>query len=75
MLALLGLATIIVLLVAIMFNKMSPLVALIAVPIIAALIGGFGLETGKFIVDGIWSIAPFAAMFIWCSPCSSCARR
>ena len=65
MLALLGLATILVLLVVIMFNKMSPLVALIAVPIIASLIGGFGLETGKFIVDGIKSIAPVAAMFIF----------
>jgi CitMHS family citrate-Mg2+:H+ or citrate-Ca2+:H+ symporter len=65
MLALLGLVTIVVLLAAIMFNKMSPLVALIAVPIIAALIGGFGLETGKFIVDGIQSIAPVAAMFVF----------
>src|SRR5574338_205624 len=53
MLALLGLATIVVLLVAIMSNKMSPLVALIAVPIIAAVVGGFGLGTSKFIVDGI----------------------
>lgn len=65
MLALLGLATIVVLLVAIMSNRMSPLVALIAVPIIAALLGGFGLETSKFIVGGIRSIAPTAGMFVF----------
>ncbi|WP_377805502.1 citrate:proton symporter [Azospirillum sp. A29] len=65
MLALLGLATIVVLLVAIMTNRMSPLVALIAVPIIAALAGGFGLETSKFIIAGIRSIAPTAGMFVF----------
>ncbi|WP_376963488.1 citrate:proton symporter [Azospirillum sp. A26] len=65
MLALLGLATIVVLLAAIMTNRMSPLVALIAVPIIAALVGGFGLETSKFIIAGIRSIAPTAGMFVF----------
>lgn len=65
MLAFLGLATIIVLLVVIMTNRMSPLVALIAVPIIAALAGGFGLDTSKFIIAGIRSIAPTAGMFVF----------
>lgn len=65
MLALLGLATILVLLVVIMSNKMSPLVALIAIPIIAALVGGFGLGTSKFIIDGIRAIAPTAGMFVF----------
>ncbi|MDR1062814.1 MAG: citrate:proton symporter [Azoarcus sp.] len=65
MLALLGLATIVVLLAVIMTNKMSPLVALIAIPVIAALVGGFGLETGKFIVSGIRAIAPVAGMFVF----------
>ncbi|MDR1463127.1 MAG: citrate:proton symporter [Azoarcus sp.] len=65
MLALLGLATIVVLLAVIMSNKMSPLVALIAIPVIAALVGGFGLETGKFIVAGIRAIAPVAGMFVF----------
>jgi CitMHS family citrate-Mg2+:H+ or citrate-Ca2+:H+ symporter len=64
-LALLGLATIVVLLAVIMTNRMSPLVALIAVPIIAAIIGGFGLGTSKFIIDGIKSIAPVAGMFVF----------
>lgn len=65
MLALLGLATIVVLLTAIMTNRMSPLVALIAVPIVAALAGGFGFETSKFIIAGIRSIAPTAGMFVF----------
>jgi len=65
MLAVLGLATIVVLFVAIMSNRMSPLVALIAIPILAALFGGFGLGTGKFIIDGIKSIAPVAGMFVF----------
>ncbi|MGB7193079.1 MAG: citrate:proton symporter [Collimonas pratensis] len=65
MLALLGFITIVTLLAAILTKKMSPLVALIAIPIIAALIGGFGLETSKFIVAGITSIAPVAGMFVF----------
>ncbi len=66
MLALLGLLTIVVLLAAIISKRMSPLVALIAVPVVAALIGGFGLEgTGKFIVRGIREIAPVAGMFVF----------
>ncbi|MBK1663189.1 citrate transporter [Rhodospirillum rubrum] len=65
MLALLGLATILALLVAIMTNKLSPLVALIIIPVAASLIGGFGVETTKFIVSGIKDIAPVAAMFVF----------
>lgn len=65
MLALLGLATIALLLTAILTKKMSPLVALIAIPIAAALIGGFGMETSKFIVGGITRIAPVAGMFVF----------
>lgn len=65
MLALLGLCTIAILLAAILTKKMSPLVALITIPIVAALIGGFGLETSKFIVAGITNIAPVAGMFVF----------
>ena len=65
MLALLGLCTIAILLAAILTKKMSPLVALITIPIAAALIGGFGLETSKFIVAGITNIAPVAGMFVF----------
>lgn len=65
MLALLGIITIVVLLTAILSRRLTPLTALIAVPVIAALIGGFGLETGGFIVSGIRSVAPIAGMFIF----------
>ena len=65
MLALLGLATIAVLLAAIMLDWLSPLVALILVPTAAALIGGFGLATAGFIAHGLSSIAPVAAMFVF----------
>ncbi|WP_043814182.1 CitMHS family transporter [Rubrivivax gelatinosus] len=65
MLALLGLLTIVVMLAAIMTKKLSPMVALISIPIIAALIGGFGLETGKHIVAGVKNMAPIIGMFIF----------
>lgn len=65
MLALLGLCTIAILLATILTKKMSPLVALITIPIVAALIGGFGMDTSKFIVAGITNIAPVAGMFVF----------
>ena len=58
MLALLGALTVVVLLTVIMLNLLSPLVALIVVPIVAALLGGFGLATSKFVLAGISAIAP-----------------
>ena len=64
-LPLLGLATIVLLLAAIMTKRMSPLVALIIIPIAAALIGGFGLGTGKMVVDGLKSLAPVIGMFVF----------
>jgi CitMHS family citrate-Mg2+:H+ or citrate-Ca2+:H+ symporter len=65
MLALLGLTTIVALLAAIISRKLSPLVALIAIPSLAALIGGFGLSTGTFIVRGIQNIAPVVGMTVF----------
>ena len=65
MLALLGLATIVVLLAAIMSGRVSPLVALIVVPVAASFAGGFGLETGKFVTSGVQSLAPVVAMFVF----------
>ncbi|MGH2192718.1 SLC13 family permease, partial [Enterococcus faecalis] len=32
---------------------------------IAALVGGFGLQTSKFIVQGVTAIAPVAGMFVF----------
>jgi CitMHS family citrate-Mg2+:H+ or citrate-Ca2+:H+ symporter len=65
MLAALGTATIVVMLVAIITKRMSPLLALIAAPVAASLLGGFGWATGSFMVKGIQSVAPVAGMFIF----------
>ena len=65
MLALLGVATIVVLLAAILSRRMSALVALIVVPVVAALIGGFGLQTSQFVVTGVKALAPVVGMFVF----------
>jgi CitMHS family citrate-Mg2+:H+ or citrate-Ca2+:H+ symporter len=65
MLAPLGLATVLVLLVAILTRRLTPLVALIVVPVGAALLGGFGGEMGKWIATGLESMAPVVAMFVF----------
>ena len=63
-LPLLGLVTILLLLTVIMTKRMSPLIALILIPIAAALVGGFGLGTGKLVIDGIKSLAPVLGMVV-----------
>lgn len=64
-LALAGLLTVLIMLALIMTKRLSAMVALIAVPLVAALIMGFGLDVSKFIVDGIKGVAPIAVMFIF----------
>ncbi|KAG0192021.1 hypothetical protein DFQ28_010406 [Apophysomyces sp. BC1034] len=44
---------------------MSPLVALIIVPVVASLIGGFGMQTGQFAEDGLKNLAPVVGMFVF----------
>jgi len=65
MLALLGLVTIVLLLAVILSKRMSPLIALIIIPIAASLIGGFGFATSKFALDGLRSLAPVVGMFVF----------
>ncbi|ELQ09061.1 MULTISPECIES: CitMHS family transporter [Pseudomonas] len=65
MLATLGVITILAMLVSIMSKRISPLVALIALPIIAALLAGFGLQTSGFIITGIKNVAPVVGMFVF----------
>ena len=65
MLAALGVLTVAALRVLIVSRAASPLVALIAVPVAASLLGGFGLSTATFVVAGIRQIAPVAAMFVF----------
>ncbi|WP_192085455.1 CitMHS family transporter [Algoriphagus sp. Y33] len=65
MLSLLGFLTIVILLVLVMSKKASPVVALIMVPVVMGLIGGFGFELLDFMTDGIKTIAPTGVMFIF----------
>src|SRR3954469_11029524 len=65
MLALVGLATVLTLLGLILSRRMSPLVALIAVPTAASLLAGFGMQTGVFILTGLQQTASVAAMFVF----------
>jgi len=64
-LALLGLATIVLLLALIMSRRLSPLVALILVPTAAAIAGGFAKELPGFVLDGLKQTASVAAMFVF----------
>ena len=65
MLAFLGLLTILLLLALIITKTLSPVVALVVVPVVTALLAGFGAEIGGFVTDGIVTIAPTAVMFIF----------
>jgi CitMHS family citrate-Mg2+:H+ or citrate-Ca2+:H+ symporter len=65
MLALLGLFTVLLLLALIVSRRVTPLVALVVVPVAASLVGGFGLATGQFVTAGIQAIAPVVAMFVF----------
>jgi CitMHS family citrate-Mg2+:H+ or citrate-Ca2+:H+ symporter len=65
MLALLGVVTIITLLVVILTKTMTPLSALIAAPVAAALVAGFGAKTAGFMLHGIQGVAGVAGMFIF----------
>jgi CitMHS family citrate-Mg2+:H+ or citrate-Ca2+:H+ symporter len=65
MLAALGFATIAILLALILARKMTPLGALISVPVVASITGGFGFKTAGFMLRGIESVAGIAGMFVF----------
>jgi CitMHS family citrate-Mg2+:H+ or citrate-Ca2+:H+ symporter len=65
LLALLGTLTIVGLMAAILSKRVSPMVALIAFPVIASLCAGFGLQTGKFMIAGIEAISGVIGMFVF----------
>jgi CitMHS family citrate-Mg2+:H+ or citrate-Ca2+:H+ symporter len=65
MLALVGAVAILSLLAAVLSNRVSPLAALILVPVAAALVVGAGADLPKHILDGIGKIAPVAGMFVF----------
>ena len=63
--ALWGALTILGVLVAILTRLLSPLAALIFIPILTARGRGFGLHTSAFIITGIQGNAPVIAMFVF----------
>jgi CitMHS family citrate-Mg2+:H+ or citrate-Ca2+:H+ symporter len=65
MIALLGFVTVCSAVILIMKKVMEPVPALILVPTITGLLGGFGFDTFKFIVKGLISVAPMGTMFIF----------
>ncbi|RMQ50940.1 putative citrate transporter [Pseudomonas cichorii] len=65
MLAFLGLAMVVVFTYLIMSKRLSPIVALTIVPIVFAIIGGFGGSTGKMMLDGLKMVAPSAALLLF----------
>jgi CitMHS family citrate-Mg2+:H+ or citrate-Ca2+:H+ symporter len=65
MLALLGLLTVTAVLALILTRVMTPLVALIAVPVLTAVAGGFASRISGFVLAGLQQTAPVAAMFVF----------
>ena len=63
--ALWGALTILTVLAAILARLLSPLAALILIPILTSLLSGFGLHTSGFILAGIQGIAPVISMFVF----------
>jgi citrate-Mg2+:H+ or citrate-Ca2+:H+ symporter, CitMHS family len=65
-LTLLGFGMVITFMVLIMTRRLSPMVALIGVPILFAVVGGFGgKEVGVMMLDGIKTLAPTGVMLMF----------
>ena len=60
--AVLGFATIGVFLALTLTRRVSVLLCLVLVPIVFAVIGGFGADLGDFVYDGLLTVAPVAIM-------------
>ncbi|MGM0879509.1 MAG: CitMHS family transporter [Bacillota bacterium] len=65
MLSILGFLMIAVFMFLIMSKRLSAMVALILIPVIFALIAGFGADVGSMMMDGIKTIAPTGVMLIF----------
>lgn len=64
-LAALGALTIVALMITILSKRISPVVALIAIPVISSLLAGFGLRTGQLMIGGIEAISGVIGMFVF----------
>ncbi|MFV3077658.1 CitMHS family transporter [Niveispirillum fermenti] len=65
MIALLGFSTISLFTILVMTNRVSAVAGLIGIPIIFAVLAGFGTEIGKMMVGGIVQTAPTAVMLVF----------
>ena len=65
MIAAIGFAVIAVFLYTTMTRKLSIQAALIGIPVVAALIAGFGLDIGKMMIDGVLKVTPSAMIPIF----------
>ena len=65
MLSILGFGMVITFMYLIMSKRLSPLVALITIPIIFALIGGFAAGIDEMMLEGIKKIAPTGVMLMF----------
>ena len=66
MLTLLGFGMVITFMILIMTKRLSPMVALIAVPIVFAIVGGFGGQAlGDMMLEGIRTLAPTGVMLMF----------
>ena len=65
MIALIGFVTITAIVVLIMEKIMDPVPALILVPVAAAVVAGFGWQTGDFVLKGMIMVAPVGVMLMF----------
>ncbi|MGA4518517.1 CitMHS family transporter [Solibacillus silvestris] len=65
MLTFIGISMVVVFTYLIMAKKLSPVTALVIVPIVFALIAGFRLELGEMMLDGLKQVAPSAALLLF----------
>ncbi|WP_368896477.1 SLC13 family permease, partial [Priestia megaterium] len=65
MLSLLGFLMVAVFMYLIMSKRLTPMVALITIPIIFGLIGGFASGMGPMMLEGVKDIAPTAIMILF----------
>ncbi|WP_371131439.1 CitMHS family transporter [Streptomyces sp. Ag109_O5-10] len=65
MLTILGFAMIATFLILIMLKKMSPIAALVLIPALFCVAVGKGAHLGDYVIDGVTSLAPTAAMLMF----------
>lgn len=65
MLTFLGISMVVVFTCLIMSKKLSPVASLVLVPVIFGIIGGFGLQLGDMMLEGLKTVAPSAALLLF----------